>query len=556
MQETTKSKRRLARLAVISIWAIVLPSSQCIFSAAAQTVGEATLSRAVASYDQGDYVQAFNKLEAAVQADCKDNALAHYYFGRAALMNRKLKVARAEFEKGYAIDKASGKTGAVGKLCLDALQSIAAEAQKRSEYAQSLQSLTKDGVGIALHDHKIESAIAAGPAAKAGLKAGDQIVSVDSLSTKDLDDQAIAVLLRGDKGTVSRVSAQRNGKDTTYDVVREPLASLAEHNKEAALAKRTQSTSASNKSASIESDKPASGESNKSTSSESDNSASSGAADQEALTNAATFEAIYAKASEPVQLLMRAAALKAVANMQTPELKQELSAKALALYKEALELTNKRIAARPQDGGLYALRAHIYDSSDQYQKAIGDYDFLAQMGLDNPLFFYARARDRDGLKQYREAAEDYLVYARSAEAAGFQDEKKITGFLPLGAAENLFSIDHLSGYVGAASDYLTLSEDDKVIEVCTEALSKSPEEPRLLLQRAEAFSDKKDYAKALADCNIAFDGLQNKYLFGVPIDTEIGAYKLRAKIYRGLGRDKDASMDEQAVEIISGKGEH
>jgi tetratricopeptide (TPR) repeat protein len=82
-------------------------------------------------------------------------------------------------------------------------------------------------------------------------------------------------------------------------------------------------------------------------------------------------------------------------------------------------------------------------------------------------------------------------------------------------------------------------------------LQKNPGEPNLLLRRAEALCAKQDYQKALEDCNVAFNGLRAN-IFGVAVDTELGAYTLRAKIYRNLGRDREASMDEETCAIVSG----
>jgi tetratricopeptide (TPR) repeat protein len=472
------------------------------------------LNDAIRTYDNGDYATALNLLSTLTSADLKGSALAHYYLARADLMNRHLEGARAEYALAYSLDK----TGVVGKLCLDALKSIASDGGKRDEYAQTLTTLTDGVVGVTLGDGKIEFVVASGPAAKAGLKPGDEIVSVDSLPTKDLDDEGIRVLLRGAKGGSAKIQIKRADKPFTYDVVRDHVDVPEKKTSAANETKKTELAGA-----------------------------------HDLPMNYQSFETLYANASEPVQLLMRAAALKAVANMQAGDLKEELMAKAQPLYKNALDLTNKNIAARPFDGSLYAVRAHIYDSSEEYQKAIDDYDFLAQLGMDNAAYLYAIARDKDGLKQYREAAEDYLRFARSQpDEKALPEPKRIKGLVSIVSSFESSS-DRLSGYIGAAFDYLNLKETDKVIEVCTEGLAQSPEDPRLLLKRAEALSDKKDFEKALADCNIAFSGLQHKYIFGVPLDTEVGAYELRAKIYRGLGRDRDASMDEQTAKIISSK---
>jgi membrane-associated protease RseP (regulator of RpoE activity) len=312
------------------------------------------LNEAIRAYSNGDYTSALKALTTGTETDLKDNALAHYYLARALLMNRKLDDARSEYAFAYGLDK----TGGVGKLSLDALKSIASDEAKKKEYAHTLTALTEGIVGVTLGGGKIESVVPGGPAAKAGLKAGDEIVAVDSLQAKDLDDEGIRLLMRGTKGSSVKVQVKRGDKALTIEVVRDHI-TLPDKKPAVASAK-------------IETDA------------------------HDLPVNLQSFETLYANASEPVQLLMRAAALKAVASMQTGDLRDELMAKARPLYKDALELTNKNIAARPFDGSLYAVRAHVYDSSEEYQKAIDDYDFLAQLGMDNAAYLFAIAKDKDG----------------------------------------------------------------------------------------------------------------------------------------------------------------
>jgi carboxyl-terminal processing protease len=63
------------------------------------------------------------------------------------------------------------------------------------------------------------------PAFRAGIRPGDVILSVDGKSTESLDSAAVAMLLKGPKGTHVSVVMGREGKDTplTFDLVRDDI---------------------------------------------------------------------------------------------------------------------------------------------------------------------------------------------------------------------------------------------------------------------------------------------------------------------------------------------
>jgi carboxyl-terminal processing protease len=88
------------------------------------------------------------------------------------------------------------------------------------EYAalnEGLDGGNFSGVGIAIRvddDTKllrVTDIIPAGPAEKAGLQAGDLILTIDGKSTKGLTSDEDARMLRGKEGTVVRLGVQRNG---------------------------------------------------------------------------------------------------------------------------------------------------------------------------------------------------------------------------------------------------------------------------------------------------------------------------------------------------------
>jgi carboxyl-terminal processing protease len=92
------------------------------------------------------------------------------------------------------------------------------------EFVSSLSGRPIGGIGVII-DYKggvalIDHVIAKSPAAQAGLRAGDRIVSVDGVALGTLDASAVADHLRGPVGSTARLEIVRDGATQAVPVVR------------------------------------------------------------------------------------------------------------------------------------------------------------------------------------------------------------------------------------------------------------------------------------------------------------------------------------------------
>ena len=92
------------------------------------------------------------------------------------------------------------------------------------EFVSSLSGRPIGGIGVVI-DYKggvalIDHVIAKSPAAQAGLRTGDRIVSVDGVALGTLDASAVADHLRGPVGSTARLEIVRDGATQTVAVVR------------------------------------------------------------------------------------------------------------------------------------------------------------------------------------------------------------------------------------------------------------------------------------------------------------------------------------------------
>ncbi|XVJ50947.1 MAG: S41 family peptidase [Vampirovibrio sp.] len=95
-----------------------------------------------------------------------------------------------------------------------------------SEETRGIQAkLFGIGVQIGVKDDKIMviAPMEGTPAEKAGLKAGDEITSIDGKPTKGLSIKDASKFIRGDKGTYVKVGVLRDNQDLTFNIVRDEI---------------------------------------------------------------------------------------------------------------------------------------------------------------------------------------------------------------------------------------------------------------------------------------------------------------------------------------------
>ncbi|MEW5820433.1 MAG: S41 family peptidase [Cyanobacteriota bacterium] len=81
------------------------------------------------------------------------------------------------------------------------------------------------GMQIGVRDNKLVviAPLEETPAERAGLKANDEIVSIDGNSTKGLSVKDAADMIRGRKGTKVKLLIRRNNKDKLYEITRDEI---------------------------------------------------------------------------------------------------------------------------------------------------------------------------------------------------------------------------------------------------------------------------------------------------------------------------------------------
>lgn len=88
---------------------------------------------------------------------------------------------------------------------------------------------TFGGIGVVLgqkgKDHVVIAPQEGSPGARAGIKAGDKILSVDDQDVRNLSLEEVVSRVRGEKGTHVKITLQRKDSDKTYtvDIVRDDI---------------------------------------------------------------------------------------------------------------------------------------------------------------------------------------------------------------------------------------------------------------------------------------------------------------------------------------------
>lgn len=101
------------------------------------------------------------------------------------------------------------------------------DAEEAKAFNNDLSGNVGAGIGaeIAVRNNQptIIRLLANNPAAKSGLKAGDQVTAVNGESTIDWDSSRTAGLIRGEPGTSVRVTVKRDDKTYNYTITRQTI---------------------------------------------------------------------------------------------------------------------------------------------------------------------------------------------------------------------------------------------------------------------------------------------------------------------------------------------
>lgn len=124
-------------------------------------------------------------------------------------------------------------TASIYKGFLDGLGDKYADYYTKEEYALLVEKTEGFfyGIGISYIDNvkegtmEVVSVEKGGPAAKAGIKAGDKIIKIDGKSITGKDSAQIKASVKGEKGTKVRLTIIRNGKTIEVTAIRDEIKS-------------------------------------------------------------------------------------------------------------------------------------------------------------------------------------------------------------------------------------------------------------------------------------------------------------------------------------------
>lgn len=235
---------------------------------------------------------------------------------------------------------------------------------------------------------------------------------------------------------------------------------------------------------------------------------------------------------------------------------------ALGKTQDALNDMNKAIAIDPS-GQNYCERGRVFHESGQYDKAIGDYDKVLSMNLNDGNTFYNRALSNKAREQYKAAIEDFdkslTLIPNDFWAILERGRSKV--FVPdyRGALEDLSkSIDIDPDYCVAryerAEINLKLKLPEAALQDLNTAISKGKAIPQWYALRALAQARLGDFNKAASDVQSADS------LYEMLSDDEKPSY-IESQAYAGLaevllGKSLEASKRLDKAINLAGANVH
>lgn len=121
-------------------------------------------------------------------------------------------------------DKLTSASGSTAKQLVDSIKDPYTSLFDPTESKQFREVLSGTITGIGVHlndeDYGVVSVVEKSPAEKAGIKAGDRIVSVNKKRVEGLNFEDVINRIRGKSGTPVRIGVRRGGDELSFDIVR------------------------------------------------------------------------------------------------------------------------------------------------------------------------------------------------------------------------------------------------------------------------------------------------------------------------------------------------
>lgn len=176
----------------------------------------ADVDKAIALYKKGDMAGCANILRAACSSTAANNPLAHYYFANSLVAQNRLMEARKHYEAVLQLVP----SGPFRAQTITALRSIGGTVPTASAATPAAATGTQEKSGpkrgflglTLVHANEVDQIVPKSPAAEAGVKPGDFLLSVDGQSTTGRDGRFITSLLVGMEGTEVECEFDHAGK--------------------------------------------------------------------------------------------------------------------------------------------------------------------------------------------------------------------------------------------------------------------------------------------------------------------------------------------------------